>query len=86
MLGQLLRNGAPALNDAATFQVVDSSPRNRQQVETVVVVEGPILDGDRCFEHHRGHRTKRHHDSMIALLRDIRKQGSVAIVYEEVLR
>ena len=58
----------------------------RQQVETVVVVEGPILDGDRCFEHHRGHRTKRHHDSMIAMLRDIRKQGSVAIVYEEVLR
>ena len=86
LLGQLLRDGAPALDDAATFQVIEGGPRNRQVVQTVVVIEGPILDGDRGFEHQRRHRAERHDDSVIALLPDVGEQGSMAIVNEQVLR
>ena len=46
VLDELLRDGARALLDFARLQVDERRARDALEVEAVVAVEAPVLDGD----------------------------------------
>src|SRR2546428_2672830 len=86
LLGQLLGDGAAALDKLAVTQVVQGRPTNRDEVNASVLIEGSVFDRDRRLDHEGRDRAERYDDSVIALLRDVSEQVSMPVVDQEVLR
>src|SRR5687768_17991034 len=62
---ELLRDGAPALDDAATAEIGDQGPEYAAAINAVVVVESTVLGGQHgCYQRVR-HLFERHRDAVL---------------------
>src|SRR5258707_8526077 len=62
---ELLRKGAPALDDAAGGPVAPGRFRDAHRVEAMMRVEAPILDREECVDHQRRDPLERHVDPLL---------------------
>src|SRR5258708_5324527 len=62
---ELLRKGAPALDDAAGAPVAPGRFRDAHRVEAMMRVEAPILDREECVDHQRRDPLERHVDPLL---------------------